>query len=122
MKLQQEFVSREEYQKRLANGEFDLYLGEMKTGRTLNTLLYETGSAVNYSRGEFSSLEAAAENYRIGEGDLKQVAVAFDAATPVIPIAYRDGLIFTAADVGELEGRSTWAVYGDLSRLKLSER
>ncbi len=122
VKITVEAVSREEYEKRLAAGEFDLYLGEIKTGRSLNTALYAAGSGVNFSFGDFSALETAAAAYRSGEADLKAVAAAFDAATPLFPIAYRQGLVFTAADVGDFSGQGSWAIYGDITKLKLMER
>ncbi len=122
VKILVEPVSRADYEKRLAAGDFDLYLGEMKTGRSLNTALYAAGSAVNYSFGNFEALEAVASAYGAGETDLKAVAAAFDAATPLIPIAYRQGLLFTAADVGDFSGQGSWAIYGDITKLKLLER
>ncbi len=122
VKITVETVSRADYEKRLAAGDYDLYLGEMKTGRSLNTALYAAGSGVNYSFGNFEALENAAAAYRSGEQELKAVAAAFDGATPLLPIAYRQGVVFTAADVGDFSGQGSWAVYGDITKLKLLER
>ncbi len=122
IKLRVEVVSRADYEKRLATGDYDLYLGEMKTGRSLNTALYAAGSTVNFSFGDFSALEGTVAAYKAGEKELKDVAAAFDQATPLLPVAYRQGLVFTAADVGDFSGQGPWAVYGDITKLKLLER
>ena len=112
-----ETVSREVYNTRLAAGDYELYLGEIKTGRSLNTALFAAGSAVNFSKADFSAVEQAAAAYIAGEKTLAEFAAAFDAATPVIPLTYRRGVLYAAADIGDFKDTGTWALYGDVTQL-----
>lgn len=121
VKINPEILPREEYNKRLASGEYELYLGEIKTGRTLNTALYAAGSGVNYSTSTFPELEEAAAQYRRGELTLAEFGAQFDAYTPVMPLAYRRGVLFSAADIGDFQATGTWALYGDITKLITKE-
>ncbi|MBR6793240.1 MAG: ABC transporter substrate-binding protein [Clostridia bacterium] len=121
IRLQVETVSREVYNARLAKGEYELYLGEVRTGRTLNTGLYAAGSAINYGFFSADPLEAAAAAYRKGEKSLKEFATVFDQYTPIIPLAYRQGVLFVAADIGEFQSSGTWSLYGDITKLITKE-
>ncbi len=121
IKIHVETVSREIYNARLAQGEYELYLGEVKTGRTLNTALYQTGSAINYGRFSSPDLEAAAAAYRTGEKSLADFAEVYDQFTPIIPLAYRQGVLFVAANIGEFQSAGTWSLYGDITKLITKE-
>lgn len=113
-------VPRATYEARLKEGKFDLYLGEIKTGRTVNTALY-TASTVNFSGVEFEGLATVAAAYRSGEKTLAEYAEAFDRYTPIIPLAYRGGDLFAAGDIGEFQSTGTWALYGDMTKLITKE-
>lgn len=121
IRLQVESVSREIYKDRLAKGEYELYLGEVRTGRTLNPSLYAAGSAINYGQFSAPPLEEAAAGYRRGEKSLKEFATVFDQYTPIIPLAYRQGVLFVAADIGEFQSVGTWSLYGDITKLITKE-
>ncbi len=121
IRVQVELVARAVYNDRLAKGEYELYLGEVRTGRTLNTALYRTGSAINYGQFSGSALEAAAAAYRTGEKTLTEFATVFDQFTPIIPLAYRQGVLFVAADIGEFQSSGTWSLYGDITKLITKE-
>lgn len=114
-------VSREEYQTKLAEGGYELYLGEVKTGRTLNTALYTTGSAINYGGFSSAELEEAAAGYRQGTLTLEDYAGVFDRYTPVIPLAYRQGVLYVSEDIGTFQSTGSWAVYGDITKLTTKE-
>lgn len=114
-------VSRWNYQARLAEGNFDLYLGESKTGRTLNTALYAPESAINFSGAPFEALQQAAADYKSGNLPLTDYCKAFDLDTPIIPLAYRGGTLFASADIGEFKSTGSWAIYGDFSKLMIKE-
>lgn len=122
VKINVETVPRADYTARLQAGEYDLYLGEVKTGRTLNTALYAAGSPLNYGLFSAPELEEAAARYRAGEKTLAEFAAVFDRYTPVMPLAYRDGVVFAASDIGDLQSAGTWAVYGDITKLVTLER
>ncbi len=119
VELKVEPVPRAEYDARLAAGNYDLYLGEVKTGRTLNPALYAEGSAINFSGAAFPALQAAAAAYKNGELLLTDYCKVFDQYTPVLPLAYRGGALFTAADIGEFRFTGTWALYGDITKLEI---
>ncbi len=119
--IQIEAVARADYDARLIAGDFDLYLGEVKTGRTLNTALYAAGSAINYSGSTFPALEQAAADYQNGSKGLALYCAAFDKETPIIPLAYRGGALFAAADIGEFKSTGAWALYGDITKLITKE-
>lgn len=116
-----ETVPRADYQARLAAGDFDLYLGEMKTGRTLNTALYAAESAVNFSGGVFAELQQAAADYKSGNLLLSEYGKVFDQYTPILPLAYRGGTLFASADIGTFQSTGSWAVYGDMTKLEIKE-
>lgn len=121
VKIAVEIVPRADYNTRLQTGQYQLYLGEVKTGRTLNTALYATGSAINY--GGFSSpeLEQAALQYRRGQITLEQYGATYDQYTPIMPLAYRRGVLFVAADIGDFKSTGSWALYGDITKLITKE-
>jgi hypothetical protein len=64
-----------------------------------------------------SALTAAAAEYRADKKTLKEFAAAFDEATPVFPLVYREGVLIAAADLGDFTQTGAWAVYGDISKL-----
>lgn len=117
VKINLETVPRENYNARLQAGEYDLYLGEVKTGRTLNTALYAAGSAINYGNFNAPELEEAAAQYRAGSKTLDDFAAVFDRFTPIMPLVYREGVLFAAADIGTFGSTGTWSVYGDITKL-----
>ncbi len=121
IKINLEIVSRAEYEQRLQSGRYELYLGETKTGRTLNTSLYAAGSPLNFSGALFPELETAAAQYREGTLTLSAFAGVFDAYTPVIPLAYRRGVLFVAKDIGNFQATGTWSLYGDITKLITKE-
>lgn len=121
IKVELQVVSRADYNARLATGQYELYLGEMKTGRTLNTSLFAAGSPVQFSGTVFPSLEQAAANYRAGACSLLDYAEEFDRQTPVLPIAYRGGVLLVAKDVGDFQSTAEWSLYGDITKLITKE-
>ena len=121
IKINIETVSRADYEQRLQSGQYELYLGETRTGRTLNTSLYAAGSALNFSGALFPELEAAAAQYRAGTLSLTEYAAVFDTFTPVLPLAYRRGVLFVAKDIGNFQATGTWSLYGDITKLITKE-
>lgn len=119
--LKVEAVDRATYQARLAEGNFDLYLGEIKTGRTLNSSLYSSVSAINYSGVPFPALEQAVADYKSGNLLLSEYCKVFDQETPIIPLAYRGGVLLASADIGEFKSSGCWSVYGDIAKLIMKE-
>ncbi len=121
VKINVEAVSTADYNTRLQTGQYALYLGEVKTGRTLNPALYTTASPVNYGGFSAPELEQAAADYQTGNLSLSAFAHSFDQYTPIFPLAYRDGVLFVASDIGLFQSTGPWAVYGDITKLKTTE-
>lgn len=121
VRINLESVPRETYQARLQAGEYQLYLGETRTGRSVNTALFAAGSPLNYSGGLFPELEAEAARYKQGAITLEEYGNTFDLYTPVLPLAYRRGVLFVAGDIGEFQSTGTWALYGDAAELTTKE-
>lgn len=119
--LEVEAVDRATYQARLAEGNFDLYLGEIKTGRSLNTSLYAAESNINFSGGVFPELQQAAADYKNGDLLLTDYCAVFDKDTPIIPLAYRGGVLLASADIGTFKSTGSWSVYGDITKLIIKE-
>ena len=121
IKINIEAVSRADYQLRLQSGQYELYLGEMKTGRTLNPVLYTAGSTVNFSGAAFPELETAAAQYKAGALELSAFAQTFDASTPFMPLVYRRGVLFVSKDIGTFQSAAAWSIYGDITKLITKE-
>ena len=119
IEIQTEAVARATYDARLLEGRFDLYLGEVKTGRTLNPSLYAMESPIHFSGADFTALSQAAADYKAGNLLLTEFCKIYDKNTPVIPLAYRGGALFTAADLGTFKFTGTWALYGDITKLEI---
>ncbi|MBQ8893649.1 MAG: ABC transporter substrate-binding protein [Clostridia bacterium] len=121
VKINLEILPRADYNTRLQTGQYQLYLGEVRTGRSLNTALYGGGSAINYSGITLPELEDAAARYQQGSLTLSEYGGIFDQYTPIMPLAYRRGVLFAAADIGDFQSTGTWALYGDITKLITKE-
>ena len=121
IKITVEAATRADYTARLQAGQYQLYLGEVKTGRTVNPALYAAGSPIQYSGALFPELEGAVAQYKEGSLDLVGFAKVFDTYTPVIPLAYRRGVLFVAKDIGNFQSTGTWSLYGDVTKLITKE-
>lgn len=122
VEIKVETVPRATYDARLAEGKFDLYLGEVKTGRTLNPALYTAGSTINFSGIPFPELEQAAAQYKSGDLLLLDYCKIYDQYTPILPLAYRGGALFTSADIGAFKDTATWALYGDITKFVIKSQ
>jgi len=121
VRIEVETVSNQKYYERLAAGDYQLYFGEIRTGRSLNTSLFAEDSAVNYSGAAFKNLSKAAEQYKKGTITPAEFAEVFDEYTPVMPLAYRRGVLYTSADIEGFKGMTPWALYGDAAKLATKE-
>ena len=114
-------AGKEEYLNRLKEGKYALYLGEVKTGRTLNTAVYRAGSPLCYSSPAAPKTEAAAAAYTAGKKTLSAFAESFGKEMPVIPLAYRQGVLLVSSDISDFKSTGTWSVYGDICKIKTLE-
>ncbi len=116
-----ESVPRAIYDARLQAGSYQLYLGEAKTGRTLNPGLYTPGSGICFGGVSYPALEQAAAQYKEGAISLGEFAAVFDQVTPIMPLAYRRGVLFVAKDIGTFQSTGAWSLYGDITKLITKE-
>ncbi|MBQ7095677.1 MAG: ABC transporter substrate-binding protein [Clostridia bacterium] len=113
---------KEDYNAALAEGKYDLYLAEVKTGRTLNTALYAAESPIHFGGINAEKTELAAAQYRSGKLTLAAFGEEFEKEMPIIPLAYRQGVVLASSDIGDFQSAGTWSIYGNISKLKTMER
>lgn len=98
-------LSFEDYSSRIARGNYDLYLGEMKllSNMSLIPLL-----------AEGTESRTAYEGFRSGSEDLKSFLSVFASEMPVIPVLYRSGMIAVTRSMGSEIRFSYSNPYGNL--------
>ena len=86
-------VSYEEYEKRLKNGDFELYLGEIRLSANMGLHpLLSSGGAASYGVNTGGDAAKAYREYLDGQKTLQEFAAVFAADIPYIPLCWRDGL------------------------------
>ena len=82
-----------EYEERLADGEIDLYLGEIRLSAHMSLRpLFSSGGAASYGVNTGGAAAAAYTEYRNGQKTLAEFVQAFADDLPYIPLCWRDGL------------------------------
>jgi peptide/nickel transport system substrate-binding protein len=85
-------VSFSDYNSMISQGNFDMYLGEIKLSNNMDISPFlASGGLAAYAAVSNSSTLAAFNAWRQGTGDINSVASAFTAETPFIPLCYRMG-------------------------------
>ncbi len=86
-------VSFSEYEERLQDGDFDLYLGEIRLSANMGLEpLLSSGGAAAYGVDTGGNAAAAYREYRNGQQTLQEFVDAFTADVPYIPLCWRSGL------------------------------
>ncbi len=117
IRVEPEGVSFEEYGRRLQNGSFDLYLGEVRLANSMDVYpLFHTPGVV-YGLPEESSAAAAFAAYYSGETDLLGAVSAFVSEMPFLPLCYRNGVIVSAGGVAPSLPYSTSDLYNGIEQL-----
>ena len=80
-----------EYLSRLQNGQYDLYIGEIRLTANMD-LSPLFGGAARYGIATDGATAQAYANYRAGEGTLQEFFAAFGEELPYIPLVWRCGL------------------------------
>ena len=87
-------VSYDEYVKKLAAGEYDLYLGEIKLSANMSlSPFFKADGGAAYGISSESQAAAAYRQYLAGECTLQEFCDAFTADVPFIPLCYRNGIV-----------------------------
>ncbi|MGN1195736.1 MAG: ABC transporter substrate-binding protein, partial [Acutalibacteraceae bacterium] len=90
----------DEYKSRLANGDFDLYVGEIKltADMSLSPFFSESGEA-SYSIDTESTAAKAYEDLAAGKIDISTFCKVFDEYKPFLPIGYRYGIAYYSREL-----------------------
>lgn len=124
-------VDFEEYKKRLADGNFQLYLGEVNFSENMDisSLVVPGGSAAfgivkneqQVEEGEVAPLTSAdilASFYR-GENEITDVVAALQTEMPVIPVCYRTGVLFSKDYISNVSPASQSDIFLNIDSYKL---
>lgn len=116
-----ESVAYEEYTRRIAAGEFTLYLGEVKLPENLDLSVFFAGGAL--SKGLNTELPVFSEYAAFcrGERTAAQFAESFLDDMPFVPICYRAGMAAHSKAVQPDFSSAAYDIYGDITLWKTAE-
>ena len=100
--IERQCVSFEEYRRLLQNGQFDLYLGEVRLANSMDVYPLFHKEGVVYGLPAECEAKAAFDAYYAGEGDLLSAVSAFVSEMPFLPLCYRGGVILSSEAVAPL--------------------
>ncbi len=116
-------VSDSQYFEALSSGHFQLYLGEVKlpANMDIGKLVLEGGSAAYGIKNTVSSdgasdYSAVLRSYYSGESSVSEVATALINDMPLIPLLYRNSLLFYSENLKNVEGASAYDIFLSLSK------
>lgn len=124
-------VSFAEYQRRLRNSEFQLYLGEVNftENMDISSLVVPGGSAAfgvkstpqQVEEGMTSPLTAAdiVNSFYKGEAAITDVVASLQTEMPVIPVCYRTGVLFCKDGIKNVGGASQNDIFLKIDSYKL---
>ena len=124
-------VSFQQYQKRLQNGEFQLYLGEVNITENMDisSLVVPGGSAAygvnstvpEVAEGETPPATAAdiVNSFYKGQAEITDVVSALQTEMPVIPVCYRTGVLFCEDGIVNVNGASQNDIFLNIHSYKL---
>ena len=124
IKINIKAVSREQYLSSLKGGHFQLYVGEVKLlpNMDISPLVLSGGSAAYGVASASPSLEdgnlvdnsdyrLVLEGYLKGKNTIADVATSLLSSMPLIPIAYRNALIFYSDSISDLGQVSSYDIF-----------
>lgn len=125
-------VSFQQYQNRLKNGEFQLYLGEVNITENMDisSLVVPGGSAAygvksivpTVAEGETPPASAAdiINSFYNGKAEITDVVSVLQTEMPIIPICYRTGVLFCEDGIKNVNGASQSDIFLNIDLYKLS--
>ncbi len=98
-------LSFDDYKKAIQNGDFDLYLGEIKLTNNMNLSPFfsENGNA-RYGIDRNTAVKSAYYDFIGGKIDMTTFLGVFEAEMPFIPICYRNGIAYYSREL-QYEGQ-----------------
>lgn len=117
-----ESVAYEEYVRRIAAGEFTLYLGEVKLPENLDLSVFFAGGTL--SKGLNAELPVFSEYAAFcrGERTAEQFAESFLDDVPFVPICYRAGMAAYSKSIQPDFSTAAYDIYGDITLWKTAEQ
>ncbi len=98
--LQIEEKEYSEYISSLKNGDFDLYVGEIKLGANMDlSPFFEKGGSASYGIDTSSVTATAYFDFAKGVIDVNTFLQVFDSECPFIPLCYRDGMSYFSREL-----------------------
>ena len=114
-------LDSESYHAAIAAGEYDLYLGQTKLARDMDsTFLFSTGRALNLQSAASDELDQAYQSYKSGDITLMEYCNAWRELTPIIPLFFQKHALFVTKGVAGISSNSSYSVYGDFTGITLS--
>ncbi len=90
----------EEYTEALYNGEFDIYLGEVKLPASMDlSCFFKENATAGYGIDSESTVAKAFTDFSQGKTDISTFIKVFDDSMPFIPICYRDGVAYYSREI-----------------------
>ena len=121
VKINVTVLDSESYHKQIAAGEYDLYLGQTKLKRDMDsTFLFSTDRTINLQSANSAQLDQAYENYKAGNITLLEYCNIWREYTPVIPLFFQKNALFVTKGVTGITANNSFAVYGDITSITLS--
>jgi len=116
-----ESVAYEEYTRRIAAGDFTLYIWEVKLPENLDLSVFFAGGAL--SKGLNTELPVFSEYAAFcrGERTAAQFAESFLDDMPFVPICYRAGMAAYSKAVQPDFSSAAYDIYGDITLWKTAE-
>lgn len=98
LQIEQEEYS--EYIRELKEGDFDLYIGEIKLGANMDlSPFFEKGGSASYGIDTASVTAKAYFDFARGTIDVNTFLQVFDSELPFIPLCYRDGMSYFSREL-----------------------
>ena len=111
-------VPFEEYRRRLQNGQFDLYLGEVRLPNSMDVYSLFNEPDIVYGIPSDSQARAAFNAYYAGESDLLNAVSAFVSEMPFLPLCYRNGVILSSETVKQMLSYSPSDLFNGIEQLQ----
>lgn len=94
------------YRERVANGNFDIYVGETKLSGDMNLNgFFKEGGNLSYGIELDSKSAKAYRSYLNGKSEIGKFILAFGEEMPFVPLLYRKGMIcYTKSLQGDMQG------------------
>lgn len=118
LKLELTALPYEEYMDALAEGDYDLYLGELAMDESMDIRrLFTQGEGYGYG-AESDSLLSVYQSYQQGNASAELFLSVYEKNMPAIPLLYRQGLVIYSGNVEATVSSNPMEAFADISAVK----